>query len=180
MKTLATALSMALILVSCASYHVDSERNGALSHISVGFVDNQTSEGELSGLLKRQLQEQFATAPGFQKDRNLNWLRLNTTITEIVNRSIAESEVRDSKSRDKDADAYQTVLHRVELRIEFEVLDVSEYGKCLLKGKVTGQGDVPLMHDRNVSLKEAYLQATNDAAIKIKEAVADKNLEREK
>ena len=176
MKKISIMLLAALLLASCASYHVDTERSGKLSHVTVGIVDNKTREGELGGLMKRQLQEYFSTAPGFQRDPDYNWLRLNTKLVDIQNKSIAETEVREKNARNEESEAYQTVLHRIEIRVEYEVIDVSEYGKSLLKGKVTGTGDVPVMHDRNVSLKQAYLQAISSAAIQIKEALADHNL----
>ena len=176
MKKLAVMLLAALLLSSCASYHVDTERSGKLSHVTVGIVDNRTKEGELGGLMKRQLQEYFSTAPGFQRNPDYNWLRLDTKLVGIKNKGVAETETRDKNARNEESEAYQTVLHRIEIRVDYEVVDVSEYGKSLLKGMVIGTGDVPFMHDRNVSLKQAYLQAISSAAIQIKEALADYNL----
>ena len=176
MKNIPILLLAAILLASCASYHVDTEREGKLSHVTVGIVDNRTREGELGGLMKRQLQEYFSTAPGFQRDPDYNWLRLDTKLVEIKNRSIAETETREKSARTDESEAYQTVLHRIEIKVEYEVINVSKFGESLLKGKVIGTGDVPFMHDRNVSLKQAYLQAISSAAIQIKEALADYNL----
>ena len=176
MKKIPIMLLAAMLLTSCASYHVDTDRSGKLSHVTVGIVENLTREGELGGLMKRQLQEYFSTAPGFQRDPDYNWLRLNTKLVEITNKSIAETETREKSARTDESEAYQTVLHRIEITVEYEVINVSRFGESLLKGKVTGTGDVPFMHDRNVSLKQAYLQAISSAAIQIKEALADYNL----
>ena len=75
------------------------------------------------------------------------------------------------KARDKDGDAYQTVLHKLTIKVEYSVRDSS--GKVVLKGKVAGQASVPLMHDREVALLSARKLAVKDAARQIADALAD-------
>jgi len=176
MRRLASA-ALALLLVSCVSYHQDGARYGKLSHVSVGLIENKTAEGTLGGLLRRQLQEHLGTTPGFERDRNANWLRLDAKIVSLVNSGIVNAELRDEYARNEEKNAYQTVLYRIMLTVSYTVTDVAEKRTVVHSGTVVGTADLPLMSDREISLRQACLQAVNDVALKIKENLAEQNLE---
>lgn len=171
-------IGLVLLLASCATYHVDSKRNGVFARTSVGKVTNLTDEGELGGLMRRQLQEQFGTVPGIEKNARETWLELEVTVRQINNHGLVSTKVRDRKSRDEKGAAYQTVLFRIGLVVEYKLIDLSEDSKVVLSGTVVGQADQPLISDMNITRKQAYLQAANDASRKIKEILVDANLNR--
>ena len=57
------------------------------------------------------------------------------------------------------------------MRVSYSVKDDAD--RTVLKGKITGQASVPLMHDREVALRTARKQAVMDAAKKIVDALSD-------
>ena len=169
-------IGLVLLLASCTTYHVDSQRNGVFARTSVGQVTNLTDEGELGGLMRRQLQEQFGTVPGIEKNARETWLELEVTVRQINNRGLVTTKVRDRKSRDEKGAAYQVVLFRMGVVVEYKLIDLTQDSAVVLSGTVVGQADQPLISDMNITRKQAYLQATNDAARKIKEIIVDANL----
>ena len=162
-----TAL-ICLLLSSC--YHLGVP--GGSKNVQIGDIINRSSEPSLGGLLSKSLAEELNVRPAL-KDSNAPKYTVDVKIVGIGNSSQARTEVRIKDARDKDSDAYQTVLHKLTVKVEYSVND--EDGKTLLKGKVTGQTSVPLMHDREVALRTARQQAVMDAAKQIADALADNN-----
>lgn len=169
-------IGLVLLLASC--YHVDNSRNGVFARTSVGQVANLTEEGELGGLMRRQLQEQFGTVPGIEKNARETWLQLDVSVVQINNHGLVSAQVRDRQSRDEKKSAYQIVLFRMTIVVEYKLIDLTQGSEVVLSGSVVGQADQPLISDMNITRKQAYLQATNDAARKIKEALVDANLQK--
>lgn len=165
-RTVILTLSLMVFCVSCVSYHFGT--NGQfLSKTYVSDVINKTAEPQLGSLMHRAMSEQLSTAPS---RKNKKTIALDMEIVSLENSSWARAEVRDKKSRDSKDDAYQTVLYRIQIRVNYKVF---EGEKILLTGSVIGLGDVPKMHDRNVPLQNALKLATNDAARQILAALAD-------
>ena len=155
-----------LLLSSC--YHLGVP--GGSKNVQIGDIINRSSEPSLGGLLSKSLAEELNVRPAL-KDSNAPKYTVDVKIVGIGNSSQARAEVRIKDARDKDSDAYQTVLHKLTIKVEYSVND--DDGKTLLKGKVTGQTSVPLMHDREVALRTARHQAVMDAAKQIVDALAD-------
>lgn len=163
--TLITAL-LCLLLSSC--YHLGLP--GGSKNVQIGDIINRSVEPSLGGLMSKCLAEELSVRPALKATDAAKYT-VDVKIVGIGNSSQARAEVRIKDARDKDSDAYQTVLHRLTVKVEYSVMD--ETGKTLLNGKVTGQTSVPLMHDREVALRTARQQAVMDAAKQIVDALAD-------
>ena len=96
---------------------------------------------------------------------------LRTRVVEVRNSSLARAEVRNSKDRDRSDNAYQGVLFRIDLTVEYRLENQDSAQERT--GRVTGRGDLPLMHDRNLPLQNAIRAAANDAARQIAEELSD-------
>lgn len=154
---------MCCALLLCCCYHVGVP--GIRKNLVVGAVSNMTEEPELDGLVSGMLRECIASKPWLTEKDGPEY-SLDVNVVSIRSISQARAEMRDKKTRNKDEDAYQTVLHRIDVKLTYEV-----YGEAadapVYKGKVTGTASLPLMHDRQVALKNAMKQAVRDAVGKI-------------
>ena len=168
MKSASIAIAAFLCLLMSSCYHLGVV--GGRKNVQIGDIVNRSTEPSLGGLLSKSLAEELNVRPAL-KANDAPKYTVDAKIAEIGNSSRARAEVRIKDARDKDSDAYQTVLHRLTVKIEYSVSD--EEGKVVFKGKVTGQASVPLMHDREVALKTARQQAVMDAARQIADALAD-------
>jgi len=168
MKNATTLISTLLCLLLSSCYHLGVP--GGSKNVQIGDIINRSAEPSLGGLMSRALAEELSVRPALRVSDAAKYT-VDVKIVGISNSSQARAEVRIKDARDKDSDAYQTVLHRVTVKVEYSVTD--ESGKTLLKGKVTGQTSVPLMHDREVALRSARKQAVLDAAKQIADALAD-------
>jgi len=164
--SIAIAACMCILLSSC--YHLGVP--GGSKNVQIGDIINRSTEPSLGGLLSKSLAEEIDVRPGLRTTDAAKYT-VDARIIGIGNSSQARAEVRIKNARDKDSDAYQTVLHRITVKIEYSV--TNEDGKEVHKGIVTGQASVPLMHDREVALKTARQQAVMDAAKQIANALAD-------
>ena len=168
MKAANIAFTVLLCAFLSSCYHLGVP--GGSKRVTVGDITNRTAEPSLGGLLSQGLAEEFGTRPGLHAKDAAEY-EVDARIVGIGNASQARAEVRVKKARDKDGDAYQTVLHKLTIKVEYSVRDSS--GKVVLKGKVAGQASVPLMHDREVALLSARKLAVKDAARQIADALAD-------
>ena len=159
-------LSLALLSASC--YHFGGGSH-MLRHVYVDKIHNGTAEPLLGGMIHSAVNEQLGTR-AYPKYVPKMDLPLDLDIIAMENSSLARAEVRDKKTRDDDSDAYQTVLYRITVKVGYTLKTPS--GK-VLKGEVTGIGDLPKMHDRNVPLQYALKLAASDAARKIVDRIAD-------
>jgi len=166
-------LSAFACLVSC--YHLGVPGN--LKKVSVGAIENQTEEPAAAALLNQSLHEQLGIRPGLRNssEENAEYL-LNAKVTLFKSQSIARAEIRNRNDRDHKEDAYQSVLHRIEMTVTYTVSKTENgTGEIVYSGKVVGRGDVPRIHDRNLTLQAAIRQAANDAARQITDALADQS-----
>lgn len=167
-----TVFLCTLFMMSCA-YHLGAPDLKNCHGISVGVIGNSTSEPALSIEVKKALQEQFETAPGLTGRGSQGKYVLTAEVVEVKSSSLARAEIRDKKIRNDEEDAYQTVLYRVEIKVNYSIHAKDGGNAEKLSGTVFGKGDLPRMHDRNVPLQAAIRQASNDAARQIKNAVVD-------
>ena len=166
-------LPVLICLVSC--YHLGTP--GDLKKISVGTIENQTEEPAAAACLNQSLREQLGIRPGLRNssEEHSEYL-LNAKVTNFKSQSIARAEIRNRNDRDHKEDAYQSVLHRIEMTVTYTVSKTADNGReAFFSGKVIGRGDVPRIHDRNLTLQEAIRQAANDAARQITDALADQS-----
>ena len=155
-----------VVIAFCASCYHLVDTSGKLSRIYVDDVQNATMEPQLGNMMRIAMTELLSHSGRRSKDR----LPLDLKVVGMENNNVARAEIREKRSRDNDSDAYQTVLYRITITVQY-TLELPE-GKTLA-GTVTGIGDLPKMHDRNVPLQHAIRLAANDAAKKIVDALND-------
>lgn len=85
----------------------------------------------------------------------------------LDNRSLARTKLRETDYRDYDGDAYQTVLYRISVKVEYEVYGSALQEKPLRSGSLTGQADLPKLHDREIALRTALRQLAIDLATQL-------------
>ena len=89
------------------------------------------------------------------------------TIRGLDQNRAARSRLRGKKDRDDSGDAYQTVLYRVTITVDWEAKAANR------KGTVTGVADMPLMPDREIAFATALQNAARDAAKKLTIALTE-------
>ena len=160
-----------LLFAASCQYHWGRRVSPQVSRIFVDEVRNETLEEPLARLLRSALTEQVSAMPGMRLETAAEQAtcHLDATVKSIQKRSAGRAELRDAKARQKDSDAYQTVLYRVEVRVAFALHD--KEGTELLSRDVVGTADAPRMHDLGLAYQAAYRQALDDAARQIVDAI---------
>ncbi len=162
------AILFVFIAVFCGSCYHLTGHNKNLAMVSIENIHNDTVEPQLSSMLHSALAEHLSHT---RKASSKPLYPLDLKIISLENSNVARAEIRDKLSRDDDSDAYQTVLYRITIKVQYS-LSLQE-GKSPVSGIVSGIGDLPKMHDRNVPLQHALRLAANDAAKKIIDAISD-------
>ena len=154
------------LLTSCAYHSGNPTLHPEMRTLAIAEVLNQTPESSLTALLKNALAERIANEPGLRlaSANSDNAAQLKLRITALDNRSMARTKLRDDEHVDYEGDAYQTVLYRVSAKVIYEVYSADTPGKLLRSGELTGQADLPKLHDREVALRSALRQLAIDLA----------------
>lgn len=126
-------------------------------------VANHTQEAALSGMLTSSLHEHFQTDPAAGRPSDVPGYHITATITKLGNLGISRARIRDKDSRDDESQAYQTVLFRTAVYVDFTVFR-GEIPEPVLKRSYVGYGDLPKMHDHQVPFKHACQQAIHSIA----------------
>lgn len=166
MKIIFPFLVLLLLLNSCIYHAGNPLRDAELQKLTISEITNLTAESSLTPLFKNALLERIANEPGLQlatgSSDQAGELRL--TIRNLDNRSLARAKLREEEDVDYDGDAYQTVLYRIRVNVEYEVHSLSSPGKVLCSGRVSGQADLAKLHDREIALRTALRQLAMDLA----------------
>lgn len=162
----AFAMMLCMILTSC--YHMGTV--GGSKSVILDEVSNRTSDATLGGIMAQCMREELGTRPGLSV-KNAPIYVLDLNVSDITSSSQARAEVRVKNVRDRDGDAYQSVLHKVTVKVDYEITDKA--GKSIRKGQVSGIASLPLMHDREVAMRNARTLALKDAARMVADALAD-------
>ena len=165
-----STLAFLLIFIAvfcCSCYHLTGY-DKKLAMVSIADIHNDTVEPQLSSMLHSALAEHLSHT---RNAKSKPLYPLDLRIISMENSNVARAEIRDKYSRDSDSDAYQTVLYRITIKVQYSIMGKEE--KALVSGIVSGIGDLPKMHDRNVPLQHALRLAANDAAKKIIIALSD-------
>ncbi|NMA42675.1 MAG: hypothetical protein GX946_04765 [Oligosphaeraceae bacterium] len=158
---------LALLFFCSCAYHCGAPlADQRLQTLRIGDIDNLSSESSLTPLLKNALAERIAKEPGMRlvSGDNDQACVLQMRISDLDNRSLARAKLREKDERDYEGDAYQTVLYRIQTRVEYGIYTPEPEQKLLYFGAVNGQADLPKMHDREVALQSAMRQLAIDLA----------------
>lgn len=155
-----------LFFCSCAYHSGLPLTDRRLQSLSIGDIENLSGESSMTALLKNALAEGLAKEPGLRlaAGNNPQACTLHLSIKDLENRGLARAKLREKDERDYEGDAYQTVLYRIRANLDYEVYAPQPEQKLLYQGSVSGQADLPKMHDREVALKSAMRQLAMDLA----------------
>ncbi|MFA6929179.1 MAG: LPS assembly lipoprotein LptE [Lentisphaeria bacterium] len=169
MKTIAPYIVLIFFLNSCVYHLGNPAMHPELKNLAISEIDNLTSESALTALFKNALSERIANEPGLHlaSPDSATAANLKLTMKNLDNRSLARSKLREKDYRDYDGDAYQAVLYRISIKVEYEVYSSTVQGKLLRSGEVTGQADLPKLHDREIALRTALRQLAIDLAAEL-------------
>jgi len=161
-------------LPGCRSYRCGSIMHPQINTLAIGAFQNATEEPRIAPLLRGKLAEQFMT-DGSLKVTTLDKADavIRGRILHYGLRQVAAAKTRDSASRDRDSDAYQTTIFRAEVRVEFEVVIPGRERSVVSAKQVLGTADFSRLPDLNVARREGLGQAANDAARRMVVAVAE-------
>ncbi len=166
MKSIFSLFVLLSLLCSCAYHLGNPVRNDEMKTLAIAEVLNQTPESSLTALFKNALAERIANEPGLRlaSAKSGEAAQLKLLIKALDNSSLARAKLREEEDIDYEGDAYQTVLYRISARVSYEVFSPLTPGKLLRSGEVTGQADLPKLHDREVALRAALRQLAIDLA----------------
>ena len=109
-------ISVAVFCSSC--YHLTGQ-NKKLAMVSIANIHNDTVEPQLSSMLHSALAEQLSH---MRKASSKPLYPLDLKIISLENSNVTRAEIRDKLSRDDDSDAYQTVLYRITIKVQYSIM----------------------------------------------------------
>ena len=161
------SVALALLLTGCASYHLGTGLPPEYRKIAIAEVQNLTEEARTTGLLRDRMAERLEALPGLSvvSEKHAGLL-LSLRVKSILQHNVARTQARDSIDRHHDSDAYQTVLYRMVLTVEWSACPKGK-SEVVRKGVATGTADMPLMPDREMAFQNAIQEAVRDVATMI-------------
>ena len=86
---------------------------------------------------------------------------------------LAAAKRRDDAARDRDSDAYQSAIFRVEVVVEFQTVKPGREKPLIAARQARGVADFSHLPDMNAAKQEALRLAVNDVASEMVAAVAE-------
>ena len=151
---------------SCSHYRFGTTLPEGCRAIEVMPVENLTGEAALEGLLRNSLAERLMQTPGVALAKpNRGDAQLETKVAELEQSRVSRAKLRAEHDRDHTDAAYQTVVFRLEIQVEYRL--VAPDGQALREGKVNSQADFPTLSDLEIARKEALRELMRSAAAQI-------------
>ena len=152
-------------LSGCRHYQWGTLMHPQVGSLAVGTFANKTMDASCAALLRGRLAEAVSREPGVvllppdQADAIIEG-----TIVSVRQRRLARAEVRHERERENDSDAYQSVLYRLEITLEYRVRIADSEKMLIEKRKVVGTTDLGRWPDQQVMRSDALGRALGDAA----------------
>ena len=161
-------LAILLACASCARYRFGSTLPKECHLIEVGQVTNLTAEPQLEHLLRNSLSQSIMNTPGVHlaQPDGAEAVSLATKITELEQQRSARARLRSPDDRDRSGKAYQTVVFRMTLKVEYQVVAPNS-DTPLRTGEVVVSSDYPTMADQTSAQAEALREAMRSVAQQI-------------
>ena len=165
---------MCSLVLGCRSYRFGSVAHPQIRTVAVGMFENATTEPRLSSLLRSSIAEHLLgdssvrVVPSERAD-----VTLEGRILTCASRGVAAAKTRSDRARDRDSDAYQTVIYRAEVGVEFRVVMAGRPEPVLDARQAQGAADYSPLPDVHTARDDALRQAVSDAAKQIVDAVLE-------
>ncbi len=139
-----------------------------IQSLAVGAFANESREAAAVASLRGSLAEMISTEPELRLAQpDQADAIIEGRIVSIDQRAHARAKTRDERDAEDDGDAYQTVLYRVEVTVEYSVR-IPGYEKPLIAARrVTGRSDMGNWPDQQVFRASALNRALGDAATQV-------------
>ena len=161
-------------LAGCRMYECGSVAHPQLKTIAIGSFSNSTDEPRLGAILRQGLAERFMT------DGSLTLVSADAADAVVTGRirqcrmsRLAAAKRRDDAARDRDSDAYQSAIFRVEVVVEFQTVKPGREKPLIAARQARGVADFSHLPDMNAAKQEALRLAVNDVASEMVAAVAE-------
>ncbi len=142
--------------------------------LAVGTFANETAESAATAALRGRLAEKISTEPGLRLAQpDTADAIVEGRIVKVTQKQLARAELRREPDREDDSDAYQTVLYRMDVTVEFQVRIPGYERPFVRRGEVVGQADMGRWPDQQVYRANALNLALADAASQIVAAVTE-------
>lgn len=158
----------ALVLLCGCQYRWGGVGHPQIQSLAVGAFANESRESAAVASLRGSLAEMISTEPELRLAQpDQADAIVEGRVLRVDQRAHARAKTRDERDAEDDGDAYQTVLYRVEVTVEYSVR-VPGYEKPLIAARrVTGVSDMGNWPDQQVFRASALSRALGDAATQI-------------
>lgn len=170
----AACLIAAGITAGCSSYRMGSVMHPGIETIAVGPIINKTDDPLLAAELRRNLTR------GFMHDGSLTVVSvekadavLGCTLLETTNRRLADVRKRGEDERDRDREAYQTALYRVEVAAQWEMTVPGRTDPLLVVTESRAGSDYSPLPDLSIARAKGHRLAVAELARRIVSAVTE-------
>jgi len=163
-----------LTAAGCLGYRRGSLMHPQIKTVAVGEFTNRTPDADLGVLLRRHLAEHFMTDGSLTlvtRDRADAVVR--GRIVNCRSQAVGSSRRRPAQARDSDSDTYQPAIVRIELEVEYELIQPSTGRTLGRKRSVEGTADFSQLPDIHVARQLGIRQAASAAAQKMVAAITE-------
>jgi hypothetical protein len=163
-----------LLAVSGCQYQWGALAHPQIRSLAVGTFANDTRESGATASLRGKLAEVLSKEPGITLAQpEVADAVIQGKIVAVAQHPLARAKLRDEADVKHDADAYQTVLYRMQVTVEYEVR-IPGYAKPFMeKSQVIGQADMGNWPDQQIQRSSTLGLALADAATQIVAAVTE-------
>lgn len=164
---LVVAAGVLLGLCGC-QYRWGSVAHPQIRSLAVGTFSNDTRESSAAAALRGSLAEAISTEPGISLAQpDVADAIVEGRVVKLNQRQLARAKVRDERDSKDDSDAYQTVLYRLDVTVEYQVRIPGHTKPFIEVRQVVGQADMGNWPDPQVFRANALGRALGDAATQI-------------
>jgi hypothetical protein len=167
------AAGLLLVAAGC-QYQWGPVTHPQIRSLAVGTFANDTRESSATAALRGRLAEMVSTEPGLKLAQpDTADAIVEGRIVKITQKQLARAEVRRERDREDDSDAYQTVLYRMDVTVEYQVRIPGYDRPFVQRREVVGQADLGRWPDQQVYRANALGLALGDAASQIVASVSE-------
>lgn len=168
------AVTGVLVGAAGCQYRWGTVAHPQIRSLAVGTFANETRESSATATFRGKLAEALSKEPGFGLAQpEVADAVIQGRVVTVSQRQLARAKLRDEDDVKHEADAYQTVLYRMEVTVEYEVLIPGSAKPFIEKRQVTGEADLGNWPDHQVMRANALGLALADAATQIVAAVTE-------
>jgi hypothetical protein len=163
-----------LVAVTGCQYKWGPVTHPQIRSLAVGTFTNDTRESTASATLRGRIAEAVSTEPGLTLAQpDVADAIIEGRVIKVTQRQVARAKTRQDRDTEHDSDAYQTVLYRMSVSVEYHVRVPGRTAPFIETRQVTGEADMGQWPDQQVYRANALGLALADAAAQIVASVTE-------